>query len=306
MDFNIILIFGCVMGFFILLGMSFKSGEPVKVTERLQKVQGTSGGRKSIRDQDVMDQSLVVRVIIPMADKWGKLFSGITPAGMLELCRKSISSAGLNNRITPIQLATISWMLMIFLPSFLFLLTAMGHRDRNTWFMIAIFAMLGYRLPMGIVQGKAKKRLHEIQKALPFTFDLIGIAVEAGLSFDSSMSMVAEKLTGPLSDELNTTLNEIRLGKSRNDALQALANRIDLEDLRNFLIAVIYISRMGGSLVEVIRVQTDALRVKRRQRAEEKAMRAPVKIMIPLVLFIFPTLFIVILGPAVAGYMKNM
>jgi tight adherence protein C len=172
-------------------------------------------------------------------------------------------------------------------------------------FILVIGALLGYRLPYGYVQGKAKKRQHEIQKALPFTLDLISISVEAGMALDGAMQIVMEKSRGPMADELNLTLREIRLGKGRNEALVDMAERVGLDDLKSFVTAVTYIARLGGSLVDVIRIQAQVMRTKRRQRAEEKAMKTPVKIMIPLVFFIFPSMFIVILGPAVISIMRS-
>jgi tight adherence protein C len=172
--------------------------------------------------------------------------------------------------------------------------------------MLFIGFLLGYRLPFGYIQGKAKKRQHEIRKALPFTLDLISISVEAGMALDGAMAIVMEKSTGPMADELNLTLREIRLGKGRNEALIDMADRVGVEELKSFVTAVTYIARLGGSLVDVIRIQAQAMRIKRRQRAEEKAMKTPVKIMIPLVLFIFPSMFIVILGPAAITMQEQM
>jgi tight adherence protein C len=172
--------------------------------------------------------------------------------------------------------------------------------------MLALAALLGYRLPFGIIEGKAKARQHEIRKALPFTLDLISISVEAGMALDGAMAIVMEKSTGPMSEELNLTLREIRLGKARNEALTDMGERIGVEELKSFVTAVVYIARLGGSLVDVIRIQAQAMRIKRRQRAEEKAMKTPVKIMIPLVLFIFPSMFIVILGPAAITMMEQL
>ncbi len=303
----IILLYIAVIAFFLLLAFSFQSQEPMRVVERLQKVQNAAAQNKlgGLRDQEVMQKSLAVRVLLPLADKFSKLFATVTPVGMLDQCRKDIAKAGMTGKVTPTQITTLSWIFLIGLPIFFFFLTLSKPKDQMTWGLIAISGILGYRMPLGIIQSKGSKRQSEIQKALPFTFDLVSIGVESGVSFDGAIALVAEKTTGPLTDELNLTLNEIRLGKSRNDALKDLSERIGLDDLRNFLTAVSYISKMGGSLVEVIRVQTDTLRTKRRQRAEEKAMKTPVKIMIPLVLFIFPAMFIVILGPAAVQMSKG-
>jgi tight adherence protein C len=296
----------CIMGFFLCLALAFKPQETVGVTERLQRVQGGTGAAKrGLRDEDVMKKNFVSRVILPMADKVSKPFAGITPKGMLDECRRDIMQAGMIGKVTPVQITTLSWVLMIVAPTLVFFLTAGAPRDNQNWMMIGFAALLGYRMPIGIIKGKAAKRKAEILRALPFSLDLISISVEAGVAFDGAMQIVAEKTKGPLTDELNQTLNEIRLGKGRNDALYDLGERVGVDDLKSFLTAVIYISRLGGSLVDVIRIQATAMRIKRRQRAEEKAMKTPVKIMIPLVLFIFPAMFVVILGPAGIQLMDN-
>lgn len=295
-----------ILAFFLLLAVSLQSNEPESLVKRLEKVGGSSEKKRAgLRDQEVMRQSLVVRLLLPIADKFSKIFSSLTPAGMLDQCRKDIASAGLTGKISPTQLTTLSWIFLIGLPILAFLLTLNTPKDQKMLAIIAISGLIGYRMPLGIVQGRAKARREEIQKALPFTFDLISIGVESGISFDGAMALVAERTTGPLTDEINITLNEVRLGKARNDALKDLYERVGLDDLRSFLTAVIYISKMGGSLVDVIRVQTESMRVKRRQRAEAKAMQAPVKIMFPLVLFIFPAMFVAILGPTVLKFMSG-
>lgn len=306
----IMLILGCML-LFVALVIAAKAAKPAEapsIGKRLEGLQAASaGGSQSLRDADEMNKSFIVRVVLPLADKLSKVFSGITPATAIEACRKDIASAGMTGKVSPVQITTLSYMLMIGLPTFFFLLTSVKvERTTKDYAILAIATLLGYRLPMGIVQGRAKKRMHEIQKALPFTLDLISISVEAGMALDGAMAIVAEKTRGPLTDELNLTLREIRLGKGRNEALIDLGNRVGVDDLKSFLTAVTYISRLGGSLVEVIRIQANAMRIKRRQRAEEKAMKTPVKIMIPLVLFIFPSMFIVILGPAGMQLVENL
>jgi len=300
---------GCLLFFvaLIMLANGLKPVEAPSIGKRLEGLQAAGMDKQSLRDADEMNKSFIVRVVLPLADKLSKVFSGITPATALEACRKDIASAGMTGKVSPVQITTLSYMLLIILPAFFYFLTAVKvERTSKDYMIIAIAAVLGYRIPMGFIQGKAKKRKHEIQKALPFTLDLISISVEAGMALDGAMSIVAEKTRGPLTDELNLTLREIRLGKGRNEALIDLGQRVDVDDLKSFLTAVTYISRLGGSLVEVIRIQANAMRIKRRQRAEEKAMKTPVKIMIPLVIFIFPSMFIVILGPAGMQLVENL
>jgi tight adherence protein C len=310
MDLILIAVSLCGLGCFVLLGLALQpSSETSSISQRLEGLKATTQKRtgSSLRDQDEMSKSLFVRMILPLVDRSSKFFSQMTPSTSLDRARRSIIQAGMQGKVTPGQITSFSYILMIVVPilslSFAGIPTALLSRAT----LILVFgALLGYRLPYGYVQGKAQARKHEIQKALPFTLDLISISVEAGMAFDGAMQIVMEKSRGPMADELNLTLREIRLGKGRNEALVDMADRIGLDDLKSFVTAVTYIARLGGSLVDVIRIQAQAMRIKRRQRAEEKAMKTPVKIMIPLVLFIFPSMFIVILGPAGISIMQSM
>jgi tight adherence protein C len=303
MDPLLIVICICTFGGFVLLGLAFQpSSETTSISQRLEGLKANSQKRavgSSLRDQDEMSKSLFVRLVLPMIDRSSKFFSQLTPVTSLNRARVSIAQAGMQGKVTPTQITTFSYILMLLIPfmslSFAGMPTAILSKST---FILAIGALLGYRLPFGYVQGKAKARQNEIRKALPFTLDLISISVEAGMALDGAMAIVMEKSKGPMAEELNLTLREIRLGKGRNEALVDMADRVGLEELKSFVTAVTYIARLGGSLVDVIRIQAQAMRIKRRQRAEEKAMKTPVKIMIPLVFFIFPSMFIVILGPA--------
>ncbi len=309
MDAMLILTGLCTIGAIGLLGLALQpSSETSAISQRLEGLRATAAkkGATSLRDQDEMSKSLFVRMVLPLIDRSSKFFGQMTPATSVERARRSIVQAGLQGKITPTQITTFSYILMLLIPfmSLSFAGVPMALLSKST-FILAIGALLGYRLPYGYVQGKAKKRQHEIQKALPFTLDLISISVEAGMALDGAMQIVMEKSRGPMADELNLTLREIRLGKGRNEALVDMADRVGLDDLKSFVTAVTYIARLGGSLVDVIRIQAQVMRTKRRQRAEEKAMKTPVKIMIPLVFFIFPSMFVVILGPAVISIMRS-
>ncbi len=310
MDPMLLLICVCGFGAVILLGLAF---HPTQETSSIsQRLEGLKAGQQqrgptSLRDQDEMSKSAFVRVILPLIDKLSKFFSQLTPVTALNSAKLSIMRAGMVGKVTPLQIATLSYIMMVLVPvmslSFSGIPTELISKPT---FILAIGALLGYRLPFGYVQGKAAARQHEIRKALPFTLDLISISVEAGMALDGAMAIVQEKSTGPMADELGLTLREIRLGKGRNEALIDMGERVGLDELKSFVTAVTYIARLGGSLVDVIRIQAQAMRIKRRQRAEEKAMKTPVKIMIPLVLFIFPSMFIVILGPAGITMIEQM
>lgn len=302
MDITTILFCMTFVGALVLAVIALQpSSETTSISQRLEGLKSNQQqrGPTSLRDQDEMSKSAFTRVILPVVDKLSKVFGQMTPATSLNRAKVSIVRAGLQGKVTPMQIATLSYILMFVVPfmslSFVGIPTELMSKPTA---VLCIAVLLGYRLPYGYIQGKAKARQHEILKALPFTLDLISISVEAGMALDGAMAIVKEKSRGPMADELGLTLREIQLGKGRNDALIDMGERLGVEELKSFVTAVTYIARLGGSLVDVIRIQAQAMRIKRRQRAEEKAMKTPVKIMIPLVLFIFPSMFIVILGPA--------
>ncbi len=303
----------CLIATFLCVAFAFKTvGAPKKTSlaDRLKTISNDSKEELGVRDHDKMNQSLMERTILPLASKYSSKFVAITPAKMISNADVKLAQAGMQSSITGLQLVTISWILVVAIPLLLGLLflphLAQGTVSLGLYIAILLgAAALGYRLPIGIVSGKANRRKFEIQRALPFSFDLVSIAVSAGMSFDGAMQMVAERTKGALSEEFKRTLREINLGISREKALTNLSARTGVDDLRTFITAINFISKLGGNLTTVISVQTEALRVKRQQRAEEKANQAPVKIMIPLVLFILPCVFIVILGPAIVSLIIN-
>jgi tight adherence protein C len=294
MPLTISLMFGISVVLFI---WSFGRGPraELSVAERLRKVQ--AGG--VLPAQEVQGKPLFERVLIPLSEKIGRLLGSFTPGTLTESASKLIAQAGLSYYITGMQIAGFCWILAITLPTLFFVIYGSVPMQPSMKFLMIILAfMLGFRLPMIILANRAKKRQEEILKALPFSFDLLSISVDAGMGFDGAMAAVAERTRGPFAQEVNRTLTEVRLGKPRNQALIDLGERVGLDDLKSFSAAVAFVNNLGGSLSEVLKIQAESMRVKRRQRAEEKAMKAPVKMMIPLVFFIFPCMFVVILGPA--------
>jgi tight adherence protein C len=160
-------------------------------------------------------------------------------------------------------------------------------------------AALGYFFPVLWIRSKIRRRQDGIIKALPDALDLLTICVEAGLGFDQAMGKVYEKWDNDLSVAFGRVLREIQLGKIRREALRDMADRMGVPDVTSFTAAVIQADQLGVSMTKILRVQSDQMRVKRRQRAQEKAHQAPIKMMIPMVLLIFPSLWIVLLGPAI-------
>lgn len=187
----------------------------------------------------------------------------------------------------------------------LFMLVSGSGPSLMLLLITAAFGGVGFFFPILWVNQRHGARKGEIIRALPDAFDLITTCVEAGLGLDASLARVSEKVRGPFADELSRTLRDISMGRMRREALKELAERTDVPDINTFVNAVIQAETMGSSLGGVLRVQSEQLRVRRRQRAEELAYKAPVKMIFPLVLCIFPTLFIVILGPAIITIMND-
>jgi tight adherence protein C len=172
--------------------------------------------------------------------------------------------------------------------------------------MILVGVLFGYTAPEFWLGGRVKKRQKAILLMVPDTLDLLTISVRAGLGFDGALGKVVEKLKGPLTEEFRRALAEIRVGKARRDALRDIVPRTEVPALSNFIGAIIQAEQLGVSISKVLQVQSEQLRIERRQRAEEQAARAPIKMLFPLVGCIFPSLFIVILGPAIILIMINM
>ena len=161
------------------------------------------------------------------------------------------------------------------------------------------FGLLGYWLPNIVLTNAVQRRQNELRSALADSIDLLTICVEAGLGFDAALAHVSKNTTGPLADEFYRTLQEVQLGRSRNEAMRNLADRSNVPELRAFVLAMVQADIFGVSVANVLRVQARDMRVKRRQLAEERAMKVPIKVLFPVLFCIFPALFVVILGPAV-------
>ena len=172
--------------------------------------------------------------------------------------------------------------------------------------MSLIGALFGYTAPEFWLGRRVKKRQKAILLMIPDALDLLTISVRAGLGFDAALGKVVEKLQGPLSDEFRRALAEVRVGKARRDALRDIVARTEVVPLTNFIGAIIQAEQLGVSISKVLQVQSEQLRIERRQRAEEQAAKAPIKMLFPLVGCIFPSLFIVILGPAMILIVLNL
>ncbi|NWF62694.1 MAG: type II secretion system F family protein, partial [Chloroflexi bacterium] len=164
--------------------------------------------------------------------------------------------------------------------------------------VVIIFTVLGFFFPQLWLGSRISKRQNEVRKALPDALDLLTICVEAGLGFEAAMSKVADKWENELSIMFGRCIREIQLGKTQREALRDMADRIGLPELTSFVAAVIQSQMLGVSMAKVLRIQSDQMRLKRRQRAEEEAHQAPVKMIIPMALLTFPSIMIILMAPA--------
>ena len=240
------------------------------------------------------------RAIRPTLDKMGGFITKFVRAGSLDALQEQLNLAGRPWGMT----ASAFWLLRLLS---LLLCTVLGLGLaillglEQPMFLLAVVggAVLGYLLPQMVLSNKVKKRQKKILLAMPSALDLLTISVEAGLSFDAALTRVSEKYQNPLTSEITQVLNEIRLGRPRVEALEDMARRCKVEELTNFVQAVVQSEQLGVGIANVLRIQSEEIRRRRRQRAEEQGQKAPLKMLFPMVGCIFPTLFIVLLGPAV-------
>jgi tight adherence protein C len=245
--------------------------------------------------------SMQERIIVPMYKALARFGSKFTPENQIESIRHQLELAGKAQSMDP----------STFFGQRIALTFAMGGGAFVLFFMVTDWGptksilgviggfLLGYYLPLLQLKSQINRRKDAITKALPDALDLLTICVEAGLGFEQAMGKVYEKWDNDLAMAFGRVLQEIQLGKRRSEALRDMSRRMEVPDVTSFVAALVQAEQLGVSIVKILRIQSDQMRVKRRQRAQEKAQQAPVKMIIPMVLLIFPSIWIVLLGPSV-------
>jgi tight adherence protein C len=253
-----------------------------------------------------LSQPFSQRILVPMIDGAAQFITRFTPQKTLETTRQKLELAGNPNNWSPAQFWGLRVMAPVVLGGLFFLLLSVSQQPFSKRIMFSgVAAVVGFLYPQMWLDGKIRARQGAIIKALPDALDLLSICVEAGLGFDSAMDRVNAKWDDPLSEEFGRVIREIQLGKSRRDALRDMAERTDVADVTSFIAAIIQTEQLGVSISKVLKIQSDQMRMKRRQRAEERAHQAPIKMLIPMVFLIFPSIYIVLLGPAVITVMES-
>ena len=258
-----------------------------------------------------LQQPFIERTLRPLAARLSGRISGMASSSFSEKTEKRLALAG-----NPGDLRVADWLgikaigAIIGAILFFFLFGIVGVLGFPFFIggllMPVVGALFGYTIPEFWLGGRVKKRQKAILLMIPDALDLLTISVRAGLGFDAALGKVVEKLQGPLSDEFRRALAEVRVGKARRDALRDIVPRTEVVPLTNFIGAIIQAEQLGVSISKVLQVQSEQLRIERRQRAEEQAAKAPIKMLFPLVGCIFPSLFIVILGPAIILIVLNL
>jgi tight adherence protein C len=252
-------------------------------------------------EQIEMQQPFTQRVLVPFLQRIGELSTSFTPQKGREDTTRKLEIAGNPGRIDAATFLASRFIVAIFFGGILLMV---GLFSPNPWplgqtfLVVLVFTLLGFFFPQLWLQSRINSRQKEIRKAMPDALDLLTICVEAGLGFEAAMSKVSEKWENQLSLALLRAIREIQLGKARRDAMRDMADRIGLPEMTSFVAAIIQSEILGVSLARVLRIQSDQMRVRRRQLAEEQAHQAPVKMILPLAFLIFPSIFIILLTPA--------
>jgi tight adherence protein C len=247
-----------------------------------------------------LSQPFADRVILPVARRLGDISSRFTPQHQVETTAKNLELAGNPGRLDATSFLALRFVVAGSFGGLLFLVFMFSSTwpvSRELLFTL-LFTVLGFFFPQLWLKSRIASRQKEIRKAMPDAMDLLTICVEAGLGFDAAMAKVNEKWDNQLSMAFGRTIREIQLGKLRREALRDMSDRVGIAEMTSFVAAIIQSEQLGVSMARVLRIQSDQMRIKRRQRAEEEARKAPLKMVFPMGLFIFPSLMIVLLTPA--------
>lgn len=280
----------------VVVGMRTPQAEDA-IAERLAEV--SIGDEPMTLEQLELSQDFTQRILIPFFNQIGRIAQRFTPQASLESAKKRLEMAG-----NPMQMNPAFFLMLRFVFAFLFgtTLFIVFARTGDNWLqglgLSALFMAIGFAFPNLWLSGRIAARQKAVFRAMPDALDLLTISVEAGLGFDAAMAKVHEKWDNDLSLELGRVIQEIRLGKLRRDALRDMADRLGVNEMTSFVAAVIQSEQLGVSMAKVLRIQSDQMRVRRRQIAEEEAHRAPIKMVFPIALLIFPSILIILLGPA--------
>ena len=305
---GVLVLLGLVIAAIVLVIIGIREGaggDPLamRLAEYAQR------GEVATLEEIELSQPFMERVVYPTARRIGELVQRFTPQNAIIEARQKLDRAGAPRWLEPTLFLASRLIFGLGLGILLFFVFSFSP-SRSPFSLqgllsIVLFTIIGFYLPNLLVERRIRQRQKAVRNTLPDALDLLTICVEAGLGFDAGLKKVVEKWDNALSLAFARVLREIQLGKLRRDALKDMAARVDIPELDSFVAAVVQSETMGVSMARVLRVQSDAMRVKRRQRAEENAQRAPIKMLLPMALLVFPTILIVLLGPAILQIIRS-
>ena len=290
--------------FLVFFGMYVTRGQAVSGDMVQDRLAAFSGEKPLTLDEVELQKPFEERFIRPAIDRLGKYLAENTPEKQRQDLQNRLNLAGRPGNLSASDFQALRYGAAVVLFVVGLLVGLLFHNPVALVLSAALGALAGFFGPPYYLSTRVQARRKEIQLALPDVMDLLTIAVEAGLGFDAAIQRVTDKFDNALADEFKTVLQEVRLGRPRLDALDEMGRRCGVEDLHNFTQAVIQSEQMGVGLAKILRLQSEEMRRKRRQRAEELAAQASLKMMLPMVGCIFPTLWLILLGPAVLIIMK--
>lgn len=305
----IIILFGVLLlaGVILVVSLAFREGGNDNPLES-RLAEFADGDEPPSLEEIELSQPLTERIIYPMARALGEFALRFTPQKAIQDTSRKLELAGNPTGLDP----TLFWSLRfvgLSLGAVMFFVATIAPPGSFMkgkgllWGLPA--AALGFYLPELWLSSKINRRQNEVRKAMPDALDLLTICVEAGLGFDAAMAKVNDKWDNELAIEFGRVIREIQLGKLRREALRDMANRMGVSEMTSFVAAVIQSEQLGVSMAKVLRIQSDQMRMKRRQRAEEEAHKAPIKMLIPMALLIFPAICIVLMTPAVLMLVRS-
>jgi tight adherence protein C len=278
------------------------SGDPIQ--QRLAEF--------AVRDEPMTLQEIELsthfhdRIILPFFNRIGRFASRFTPQATIEATRHRLDMAGNPMQMDPAFFLAMRFIVAALFGGLIFLSFVMSGRGiLNGLAVGVIFLLIGFVFPELWLSGRISRRQREIFRSMPDALDLLTVCVQAGLGFDAAMDKVHEKWDDDLAIEFGRVIQEIRLGKLRREALRDMADRLGVAEMTSFVAAVIQSEQLGVSMSKVLRIQSDQMRVRRRQMAEEEAHKLPVKMVFPIGILIFPSLLIVLLGPAILTMLES-
>ncbi|MBN8655713.1 MAG: type II secretion system F family protein [Anaerolineae bacterium] len=289
--------------FVVVIGARFaREAQGVESDPVLARLAEATQRGENVSLEDIeLQQPFMERVVIPLVKRMGEFSSRFTPEKLLQETTLKLELAGNPGRIDASTFLSTRFIGAGVFGGLLLLISNLPQVNWPTgriFLVVVIFTLLGFFFPQMWLSSRITRRQTEVRKALPDALDLLTICVEAGLGFEAAMSKVADKWENELSLMFGRCIREIQLGKTQREALRDMADRIGLPELTSFVAAVIQSQSLGVSMAKVLRIQSDQMRMKRRQFAEELAHQAPVKMIIPMALLTFPSIMIILMAPA--------